>query len=55
MLHCSPASAMNLPDPLCFSTNSIKENHSYEIPEIIATEIKDGSSDYLDWINNETK
>jgi len=34
---------------------TIKENHSYEIPEIIATEIKDGSSDYLDWINNETK
>lgn len=33
----------------------IKSNHSYETPEIIATEIIHGSDNYLDWINEETK
>lgn len=28
----------------------IKENHSYETPEIIATEIVMGSKEYLDWL-----
>ncbi|MGV9376565.1 divalent-cation tolerance protein CutA [Nonomuraea sp. NPDC003707] len=33
----------------------IKINHSYETPEIIATEIIAGSGDYLDWISEETQ
>jgi periplasmic divalent cation tolerance protein len=28
----------------------IKELHTYEVPEIIALEIKQGSKEYLDWI-----
>ncbi|MFI9597063.1 divalent-cation tolerance protein CutA [Nonomuraea sp. NPDC052265] len=35
--------------------NHIKANHSYEIPEIIATEILEGSSAYLNWISTETQ
>ncbi|MGI5284880.1 divalent-cation tolerance protein CutA [Nonomuraea polychroma] len=35
--------------------NHIKANHSYETPEIIATEITAGSDDYLDWISAETQ
>jgi periplasmic divalent cation tolerance protein len=33
----------------------IKENHSYETPEITATEIAWGSREYLDWISAETR
>ena len=33
----------------------IKENHSYETPSIIATEIPWGSREYLDWITAETR
>ncbi|MBV9856098.1 MAG: divalent-cation tolerance protein CutA [Streptosporangiaceae bacterium] len=33
----------------------IKANHSYETPEIIATPIRWGSQEYLDWISAETK
>jgi periplasmic divalent cation tolerance protein len=33
----------------------IKENHSYETPEITATEIAWGSREYLDWITAETR
>jgi periplasmic divalent cation tolerance protein len=33
----------------------IKENHSYETPGIIATEIPWGSREYLDWITAETR
>ena len=33
----------------------IKANHSYETPEITATEIPWGSRDYLDWISAETR
>ena len=29
----------------------IKELHSYEVPEIIAIEIKDGSQEYLEWMD----
>lgn len=32
----------------------IKKLHSYEVPEIISTEIIDGSKDYLNWINEQT-
>ena len=33
----------------------IKENHSYDTPEITATEIPWGSREYLDWISTETR
>ncbi|MGW6496801.1 divalent-cation tolerance protein CutA [Nonomuraea angiospora] len=33
----------------------IKANHSYDTPEIVATEIIAGSDDYLDWIRQETR
>ncbi|GGT00490.1 divalent-cation tolerance protein CutA [Planobispora rosea] len=33
----------------------IKENHSYDTPEIIATSIVAGSPEYLSWISAETK
>jgi len=32
---------------------SVKKNHSYSIPEIIALPIVGGSQDYLDWIDSE--
>jgi periplasmic divalent cation tolerance protein len=33
----------------------IKENHSYDTPEITATVISGGSDEYLDWITAETR
>jgi periplasmic divalent cation tolerance protein len=33
----------------------IQENHSYETPEITATEITWGSREYLEWISAETR
>lgn len=33
----------------------IKNIHAYEIPEIIATPIINGSMEYLNWIDNEVK
>lgn len=33
----------------------IKENHSYDTPEITATVISGGSDEYLDWIITETR
>ena len=33
----------------------IKKNHSYENPEIIVTDILDGSNEYFDWIEAQTK
>jgi periplasmic divalent cation tolerance protein len=33
----------------------IKDNHSYDTPEITATEITWGSREYLDWISAETR
>jgi len=34
---------------------TIKELHSYEVPEIIALPIIGGNQDYLQWIDNEVK
>ena len=34
---------------------TIKENHSYEVPEIIAYDIMFASNEFLDWIDNETR
>lgn len=31
----------------------VKENHSYEVPEIIALPILGGNQDYLKWIDSE--
>ncbi|MFI7425211.1 divalent-cation tolerance protein CutA [Nonomuraea sp. NPDC049684] len=33
----------------------IKAGHSYEVPEVIATEILEGSGAYLNWISTETQ
>jgi len=33
----------------------IKEVHPYEVPEVIAFDIKDGNADYLKWIAEETR
>ncbi len=33
----------------------IKENHPYDVPEIIAIQISSGNIDYLNWIKNVTK
>jgi len=33
---------------------AIKENHPYEVPEIIAVSIAEGSKDYLKWLFDET-
>jgi len=34
---------------------TIKELHSYEVPEVIALPIVGGNQDYLDWIDRETE
>lgn len=33
---------------------TIKANHSYETPQIVAYDIVAGSKEYLDWIEQET-
>ena len=33
----------------------IKEVHPYEVPEIIAVPVVDGSSSYLDWVKQQTQ
>lgn len=33
---------------------TIKNNHSYEISQIVAYDIVEGSKEYLDWIEQET-
>lgn len=33
----------------------IRQLHPYEVPEIIALPISEGSKDYLDWIDDETQ
>lgn len=37
--------------PLVCAT--VRQLHTYEIPEIIASPLIDGASDYLDWIDEE--
>lgn len=36
-------------------TDHIKANHSYDVPEIIATPITGGNPDYLTWVTTETR
>ena len=33
----------------------VKENHSYEIPQVIALPIVGGNIDYLQWLDDETE
>lgn len=33
----------------------IRENHSYDVPDIVAVPIVDGTHDYLEWISSETR
>ena len=33
----------------------VRELHSYDVPEIIATPITGGSAEYLSWLENETR
>lgn len=32
----------------------VKELHSYDVPEVIALQIRDGARDYLDWLKTST-
>ena len=34
---------------------TIKKNTSYEVPEILATEVFEGNKDYMQWLNNTIK
>lgn len=36
-------------------TEHIKANHSYDVPEIVATPLTGGSTDYLEWLVQETR
>ncbi|MGH3521092.1 MAG: divalent-cation tolerance protein CutA [Haloechinothrix sp.] len=42
-------------DRVAALTDHIKTNHTYDVPEIIATPIQGGSSEYLAWIVDETR
>lgn len=33
----------------------LREQHSYELPEIVATPILAGSTEYLDWVREQTR
>jgi periplasmic divalent cation tolerance protein len=46
---------MTTSDHLSALEAHIKDNHSYETPQIIATCIAWGSREYLDWISAETR
>ena len=32
----------------------VRENHAYEVPEVISMNIAEGNPDYLDWLHEET-
>lgn len=34
---------------------TIRENHSYDVPDIVAVPIVEGIADYLGWISSETR
>jgi periplasmic divalent cation tolerance protein len=36
-------------------TETIKANHSYDMPEVVALPIVGGSADYLSWLTDETR
>ena len=33
----------------------VKQRHSYDVPQLVATKLAAGSADYLDWITAETR
>jgi len=33
----------------------IRKNHSYDVPDIVAVSLVDGTADYLGWISSETQ
>jgi periplasmic divalent cation tolerance protein len=33
----------------------LRAQHSYDVPQVVATEIVDGAADYLDWVRAETR
>ena len=32
----------------------IRDNHSYEVPEVLSLTVAEGNPDYLDWVDKET-
>ncbi|WP_031470708.1 divalent-cation tolerance protein CutA [Sciscionella sediminilitoris] len=42
-------------DRVAALTEHIRVNHDYDVPEIIATPITGGSTEYLDWLISETR
>ena len=42
-------------DKLSALTDKIKTLHDYEVPEIVAIPISDGSKSYLDWLGDNLK
>ncbi len=36
-------------------TEYVKENHRYDVPEVVATPIGGGSAEYLQWLIDETR
>ncbi|HET9117134.1 MAG TPA: divalent-cation tolerance protein CutA [Pseudonocardiaceae bacterium] len=42
-------------DRVAAVTEHIKANHSYDVPEVIATPIIGGSPEYLSWLVDETR
>ena len=33
----------------------VKQRHSYDVPQLVATKLAQGSADYLDWITTQTR
>jgi periplasmic divalent cation tolerance protein len=42
-------------DTVAALTEHLKANHSYDVPEIVATPITGGSEEYLRWLVEETR
>lgn len=42
-------------DRVAALTEHIKANHSYDVPEVIATPITGGSPEYLSWLLDQTR
>jgi periplasmic divalent cation tolerance protein len=42
-------------DRVAALTVHLKENHTYELPEILATPIEGGSAEYLGWLVGQTR
>ncbi|XP_003385434.2 PREDICTED: uncharacterized protein LOC100640743 [Amphimedon queenslandica] len=42
-------------DQISSLTSFIEQNHPYDVPEVISTEINHGSKKYLDWVMSSTK